>query len=388
MNRRFVCLVPAGLLMLCVSGCGRRGPEPAPSPQLSKESREDGRIVLPPDSPKLQQIRVVIVAVRGVPEESLTAPGKVEVNPNRVSRVLLPVPGRVRQVLVSLGDTVGEGQAVVTLESREADAAISEMSQLRARRRQRLSALGKAEKDLARADLLYKNRAAALKDVLQAENELVQAQSEVQASQAEEDEAQKRLEVLGLKLDGSEREVTVRAPIAGRVLETAVAPGEYRTDTAASLMTVADLSTVWVTSNVPEGSIRLVQVGEPVEIALVAYPGETFRGCVTRIADMVDAETRTVKVHVELPNPQGRFRPGMFGSISHSHGLRSVPVVPAEAVVRSGGRAFVYREAGAGVFDRVEVSVDAPLNGIVPVRSGLRAGERVIADGAVLLAGN
>ena len=325
---------------------------------------------------------------REIPEEVVAAPGKVEVNPNRVSRVLMPVPGRVHRVMVGLGDAVAEGQALITLESPEADAAISGMNQVRARHRQRLSAQAKTEKDMARIKLLYEHRAAALKDLINGENDLVQAQSEVQASQAEEEEARKRLEMLGLKPDGSEREVTVRAPIAGRVLEIAVAPGEYRTDTAASLMTVADLSTVWVTSNVPEGSIRLVQVGEPLEIVLVAYPNETFRGRVTRIADVVDPETRTVKVHAELANPQGRFRPEMFGSISHSHGLRRVPVVPASAVIQGGQGPIVYREQATGVFERVKVTVEAARNGFVPVLSGLRGGERVVADGALLLGGN
>ncbi len=344
--------------------------------------------MLPPDSPKLRQIRTAVVETREIPEEVVAAPGKVEVNPNRVSRVLMPVPGRVRQVMVRLGDAVAEGQALITLESPEAEAAISGMNQVRARHRQRLSSQAKAEKDLVRIKLLHEHRAAALKDLINAENDLVQVQSEVQASQAEAEEAQKRLEMLGLKPDGSEREVTVRAPIAGRVLEIAVAPGEYRTDTAASLMTVADLSTVWVTSNVPEGSIRLVQVGEPLEIVLVAYPNETFRGRVTRIADVVDAETRTVKVHAELANPEGRFRPEMFGSISHSHGLRNVTVVPASAVIQSGQGPIVYREKGTGDFERVKVTVEAARNGFIPVLSGLRGGERVVADGALLLGGN
>ena len=179
-----------------------------------------------------------------------------------------------------------------------------------------------------------------------------------------------------------------RATITGRVMEIAVAPGEYRTDTAASLMTVADLGTLWITSNVPEGSIRLVQVGEPVEIVLVAYPNETFRGRVTRIADVVDAETRTVKVHTELANPQGRFRPEMFGSISHSHGLRSVPVAPANAVIQSGQGPFVYEEKSTGVFERVKVTVEAARNGFIPILSGVRPGDRVVVEGALLLGGN
>ncbi|MFB3776766.1 MAG: efflux RND transporter periplasmic adaptor subunit [Bryobacteraceae bacterium] len=373
------------LVALSTWGCGGGTPASPPAPAPAKEVSRTGRVTLPSDSPRLKQIRVVEVEAREMPEDVVTAPGKVEVNPNRVSRVLMPVSGRIRAVLVRLGDSVEEGQALVTVESQEAAVALSSYRQVRARYRQRRSAHSKAERDLARLKALYERRAAALKDLANAENELNQAEGEVQGSQAEMEEAQKRLEVLGLDPDGTAQDIIVRAPIAGKVVEIGVAPGEFRTDTTASLMTIADLSTVWVTSNVPEGSIRLVQVGEPVEIVLVAYPHETFRGRVTRIADAVDAATRTVKVHAELANPNGRFLPGMFGNIFHSHGSRRVVVVPAGAVVQTGQGAIVYREVERGTFERIRVTTESPLNGVVPVLSGLRPGERVVAEGAVLL---
>src|SRR6266403_1903802 len=118
----------------------------------------------------------------------------------------------------------------------------------------------------------------------------------------------------------------VRAPLSGKVLELNVAAGEYRNDTNAQLMTIANLSTVWVSADVPESSIRLVQAGERVDITLAAYPNELFRGRVTRIADTVDPQTRTVKVRAELDNPHGRFRPEMFGSIRHTEAIRIRPV--------------------------------------------------------------
>ena len=388
MNRRPDTITFLTLLFLSTLGCGseavHNGPVSSPAPEAS----DDNRIVLPPDSPKLQQMRLATVELRQVLEEVVAAPGKVELNPNRVSRVLMPVAGRIRAVLVGLGDAVKEGQPLIGVDSPDANAALAASSQAEAHLRQAASAQSKAEKDLARVKDLYGFRAAALKDVTSAENDLVQAQAGVQSSQADVDQARERLEVLGLKAGGESREVIVRAPISGKVLEVAVAPGEYRTDTAASLMTVADLSTVWITSSVPESSIRLIEVGEPVDVVLAAYPNESFHGRVTRIADTVDAETRTVKVQAELANPSGRFRPEMFGSIRHSHGPRPVPVIPLGAVIQTGQGAVVYREAGKGVFEKTTVTVGTPRDGWVPVLSGLRVGERVVAEGGVLLKGN
>jgi cobalt-zinc-cadmium efflux system membrane fusion protein len=380
-----ICLLAGSALAVLSCGCGQKPGRSAAATPPPSEARAGDLVSLPPGSPALQQIRAAVVERREIPSAELIAPGTVEVNPNRVSRVVMPVPGRVRAVLVKLGDAVSEGQRLLTLESPEADSARSAFTQADAKLRQALSTQAKAEKDLARIKDLYEHRAAALKDVASAENDVVQAEAAVEQNRAELEEARERLEVLGLKPGEQTREVTVRAPIAGKVLEIAVTPGEYRNDTAASLMTIADLSTVWITSNVPESSIRLIQVGEPVVISLAAFPNESFRGRVIRIADTVDPDTRTVKVQAELANPDGRFRPQMFGRIIHSHGSRVLPVVPAGAVVQGAEGPIVYQEKGQGVFEKTKVVVEDARDGLVPVLSGLQGGERVVVDGAVLL---
>lgn len=347
----------------------------------------EGEMVVAPGSAALRQIRVEPVVLKAVPLAEVTAPGKLEVNPNRVSRVLTPVPGRVRAVLVQLGDAVQENQPLLIVESPEVGQALASYSQAQAQLRPARSAVAKAEKDLARLRDLYDHRAAALKDVLAAENELSQAQAALEQAQAAAEEARHRLDMLGVDPAHHTHEITVRSPIAGKVLEIAVAPGEYRMDVNAPLMTIADLRTLWVSSQVPESAIRLIELGERIEIELAAYPGEVFQGRVRRIADTVDPVSRTVKVQAELDNRTGRLRPEMFGTIRHTHGYRTLPVAPASAIVRQGSSTWVLREVGPGRFERVRVECQDSRNGWVPVLSGLRAGDRVVTDGAVLLAG-
>src|SRR5581483_5020087 len=151
-------------------------------------------------------------------------------------------------------------------------------------------------------------------------------------------------------------------------------------DTTAPLMTIADLSTIWVTSQVPESYIRFVQVGERVQIGLVAFPGETFEGRVSRIADVVDAQTRTVKVQAELDNRQGRFRPEMYGSIHHIEATKETPVVPAAAVIQSGDRSLVFVETAAGRFEPRAVTVGGRSGDLVRIVSGVSAGDTVVVD--------
>ena len=385
------CLVALALSLISLLGCDRSpesGPLAAPDPARAapSEPRAHGEIIIPADSPRAKQISVAAVAARPVAVDEVVAPGRVAVEPHRAARVLLPAPGRVAAVHVKLGDVVARGQVVVDLESSEADSALGAERQGAAAERQAQAALAKALTDLGRIRELYQAGAVAQKELIAAQNDQAQAEAALDAATAGRVQARRRIDLLGIVPDGARPIVPVRAPISGRVIDITVAPGENRSDTATPLMTLADLSQVWVTSQVPEVSIRHIRVGDPVAITLVAYPDETFTGRVARIADVLEPETRTLKVHVELPNPDGRFRPDMFATIRHSGKNRTLPVVPADAVVQQYGRSFVFRERQPGQFERREVTVGPRANGSVAVLQGIGPGDRVVVSGAVLLA--
>jgi cobalt-zinc-cadmium efflux system membrane fusion protein len=330
-------------------------------------------------------VRVAAVESHDFPIDEIVAPGKVELNPNRVSKVLMPVAGRVRRVMVKLGDSVTERQPVALSESAEAGLALVAHAQAQAQVRQATTTLARAEKEMARARELNANKAASQKDVLNAETEFELAKSTLTQAQAEVEGAAQRLALLGLDPARHSPELTIQAPIAGKVLELSVAPGELRNDTNEALMTIADMSTVWITSQVPESAIRLVHVNEALTIELVAYPGERFHGRVRRIADTVDAETRTVKVQAELSNSDGRLRPEMFGRIRHEHGSHRIAAVPTSAIVHGGGSAWVMVERAPRRYDRRRVQTGEASDGLTPITEGLREGERVVVDGAALL---
>ena len=220
-----------------------------------------------------------------------------------------------------------------------------------------------------------------------AESALAQANAGFEQARASQNQAERRLAVLGLRKDDVSQEVVLRSPLAGKILELTVVPGEFKNDTSTSVMTIADLSTVWVTSQVPESYIRFVRVGERVEIDLVAYPGETFDGRVSRIADTVDPQTRTVKVQAEMENSGGRFRPEMYGSIHHVESTERMTVVPVAAVVQDGERTVVFVERSPGRFEERHVSVGKRAGDLVRIRSGVTPGDTVAVDGVMLLKG-
>jgi cobalt-zinc-cadmium efflux system membrane fusion protein len=372
------------LLMLAAAGCsGHASTEAATDTPTATTTT----VVLPADSPMLKQIRRERIALKDLPTDEIVAPGKIETNPNRVSKVVLPVAGRVTAVLVKTGDAVTKDQPLLTIQSPDADAAMSAFLSAKATETQSEVALDKAKADRDRAKDLFEHDAVAKKDVQAAESALAQAQAALEQARAAREQSRRRLTVLGLSTTGFEQQVVVRAPLSGKVLELSVVPGEFRNDTTAPLMTIADLSTVWVTSQVPESYIRFVQVGERVEIGLVAYPGEVFEGRVARVADTVDPQTRTVKVQAELNNPKGRLRPEMFGNIHHIEGTARTPVVPAGAVIHTGDQATLFVETAPGRFESRKVTLGPPAGDVVRVVAGVSPGDSVVVDGAMLLQG-
>jgi len=381
MIRRLVCF---SLMMVTISSCGRQQPTPDKTAAASTPT-DSGEIRLPPDSPQLKRLHVEEVQTAKVPLEEVVVPGKIEANPTRISRIAMPLPGRVKQVMVTIGDSVREGEPVLALDSPETGAALSTYRQAQARLGQAKAAQSKAEADLNRIKDLFENRAVAQKEVIGAETALAQTRSDVAQTEAAVEESQKRLQIFGLKPDQSAQDILVRAPVSGKVLDISVAAGEYRNDTSAPVMTIADLSTVFMAADVPENQIRFIRPGEQVEIALGAYPGETFKGQVKRVGDTEDPQTRTIKVRAELQNPAGRLRPEMFGEIRHQQGFREAPVVPAGAIVQGDQRNIVYREKSPGVFEIVEVTFGKRAGDHVPLLSGIKAGDRIVTDGAMLL---
>lgn len=380
------------LAALATGACGRG--ETAAGAATSGARPAADVVVVPADSPQLQQIRVEPVRVAEVASEELVAPARIVADPNRTARVLPPVQGRVTAVLVRLGDRVEQGQPLVTLESPDADAAVATFLQTQAGERQARATLQKAETDLARASDLYQVRAVAEKDLLAAQNDAAQARLGLEGAEAARQQAFRKLELLGLEPATFRQAALVRAPISGKVLEVNVAPGEYRgavathsDTTTPPLLTIADLGTVWVQADVPEPLLRLVHVGQPVTITLVSFPDEVFGGTVSRIGDVLDPQTRSLKVTVTLPNPAGRFRPEMFGSIRQPGPRHSLPVLPADAVVLEYGRPVVFVERAPGQFERRAVATGARAESLVAITRGVQAGERIVVDGAVLLRG-
>jgi Cu(I)/Ag(I) efflux system membrane fusion protein/cobalt-zinc-cadmium efflux system membrane fusion protein len=174
--------------------------------------------------------------------------------------------------------------------------------------------------------------------------------------------------------------VTFNSPASGYVIEKNVVSGQ-RVMAGERLYRLADLSAVWVEADVYERDLALVKRGARAAVSVDAWPGETFDARVVLVAPSLDAATRTARVRFALANPGARLRPGMFANVELSAaGVRGL-TVPADAVVDSGTRRFVFVSQGEGFFEPRPVEIGARSHGLIEITKGLAEGEQV-ASGA------
>ena len=181
------------------------------------------------------------------------------------------------------------------------------------------------------------------------------------------------------------RIVTVTAPMDGSVIDLAVAPGAFWNDATAALMTVADLRTVWVTASVPEKDTSLVAKGQSADVVFTAYPGEVFKGQVLFVSDVLDTDTRRTKVRIAFDNPDTRLRPGMFANVTFHAPTRKVTVVPASALMLKDDATQVFVETAPWTFEPRTVEVGFQQDEQVVLTGGVKAGDRIVVKGGVLL---
>ena len=179
--------------------------------------------------------------------------------------------------------------------------------------------------------------------------------------------------------------ITLVAPIDGVVAELGAREG-MTVMPGAALFRINGLSSVWVNAEVRESESGAVRVGNAVEARTPALPGRVFKGKVSAILPEVSPATRTLKARVELANPRGELKPGMFATVNFTPAARGeVLAVPSEAVIQTGRRSVVVVAQDNGRFAPAEVETGIEANGRTEIRKGLEAGQKVVVSGQFLI---
>jgi len=303
----------------------------------------------------------------------VTAPASVEADPARYARILPPLNGRILKLLVRPGDRVQGGQELLVMDSPDFVGAQADYSRAR-------SALAQAERTLTRQDDLAAHGIIGQRDVDQARTDRDSAASDFERTKD-------RLLLLGMDPEKTKlgEPLIVRSPLTGKVLDVTTATGEFRNDPNAPLMTVADLSDIWVTANVQEKDIHLVRKNDPATATFAAYPSEPFQGKVLFVADVLDPDTRTAKVRIVYPNRDGRLRPAMFATVTLKTWDSQELSVPTTALVLVGDHTTVFVQVAPNTYEQRPVVTGEQQGSRTIVKSGVQTGDKVlIREGALL----
>jgi len=317
-------------------------------------------------------IQTVTVAPSAIPEY-LEITGRILADPTRVVHVFPSAVGRVAEMKVRPWDRVQKGQTLAIVESSDASRAMADYEKAR-------TDADLKKKALDRAADLFAHHALAEKD-------LQQAQADSRSAITEEKTTLDHLHLLGADPAGTTNELRVLAPRSGVVLDIGSAAGELSkaVDAPQPLCTIADLDIIWVEGDLFEKDVAGLKKGVPAEITVNAYPGEKWTGHVAVIGDAVDPATRTIKVRVELSNPQLRLKPDMFATIRVLRSATRGLLVPTASVEREGSDAYVFIKKDNNHFERRKIALGRTVDDRIEINSGLAAGDIVVSDGVVLL---
>jgi cobalt-zinc-cadmium efflux system membrane fusion protein len=388
MTRRYLMAGGALLAVLAAAYFAFRSPAPA-APESAPAKVPDGTVALS-ESAAAESGLVVAAVATLTRRDQLEAPGVLALDERRTARIGSPVDGKVIEVFVEIGDRVATGKELAHMISPIVHEAWAAYRTAVAQRRRAQSELTLAVQADERAARLLKDKAISEQEAQRARANRVAAEEGLNIVDTEIRRAEEELEHLGVtnKEDPtgeSGEQIPVRSPLTGVVLEKLITEGGAVTP-GAPLFVVSDLSNLWALAEIDETALPHVKTGTPVDVRVAAYPAETFGGTITWVADTVNPKTRRITVRCALPNPAGRLKPDMYATVMLGEGEpRPMLVVPSQAVQDIGGKPVVFVETAKGRYERRDVTVGADVGGQLEIKTGLRAGDRIVTVGAFLL---
>lgn len=374
----FVALGCTGVGLAAGLSFGARGSDArtvAPAQQVS-----DRRVRLPSELAQRSGIRTARVT-RTALSPTLELVGSVDFDADRVADIGGRISGRITALFVRPGDEVREGTPLAQIESAALGDAIADYLSARANA---VAARQNANREIELGQ-----------QQLSTARSVEQARAAAAAIEAELRGAEQRLLAMGLTPDevralsngrGS-RHVTLRAPIAGRVISRSAVLGQT-VESTSTVIRVADLSRVWVLLDVFEKDLARVRVGDRAEIVSETYPHRVFQGTVNYIDATVDTRTRTARVRIEVDNPEQLLRPGQFVTArvrTHGDGTREAITIPRRALVQIEGRPAVFVRVGPQEYEVRTLELGVSDGDHVEVVRGLEEGADLVVEGVFAL---
>jgi len=308
--------------------------------------------------------------------EELRASGRVDFNEQFLSRIGANVTGRVSDILAIPGQKVKQGDILAKITSTELTQ--SQLAYLKAK-----SASQLADQAANRARILFKEDVIALAELQKREAEASSAKAEFRAANDQlRVQGMDQLSIDRLAKSGVIESINnVIATIPGEIVERKINKGQL-VQPADALFTVADLNTLWAVSEIPESSSYLIHKGQKVTLIVPALRNAEIVGEVAHVDSIVNPQTRTVVVRMEVPNKDGLIKPGMLATMMIESQPTEKLLVPTSAVIREDNSDYVFVKEDDETYRMIAVKLGPAGKGYRPVISGLKEGQNIAVNGA------
>jgi membrane fusion protein, heavy metal efflux system len=317
-------------------------------------------------------IRIDTATISNIDDE-VKLSGEISFNDNKVVKVFPFSSGKVIEVKVSLGDKVSKGQVLAVIQSADVAGNYSDLSS--------------ANNDISIAKRQAENEEALYKNGIASEKEYTEAKENYQKALSAGNKLQQQININGGGHTSANGTYIITAPMSGYVVEKKASQGAFiRSDNGDNLFTIGDISEVWVWANVYETDISKVKEGYKAKVVTLAYPETAFTGVVDKVNQILDPETKVMKVRIRIPNGDKQLKPEMFANIMvlNREGRRAV-TVPATAIVSDYGKNYVIVYHDKCKLELKQVSILKTVEGKTYITSGLNGGEQMISQNQVLL---
>lgn len=301
-------------------------------------------------------------------QDQLSLSGEVSFDENSVVKIFSNSSGQVQKTNVSLGDKVAAGQVLAVIKSADVAGNYSDLSSTNAD-------LAIAKRQMTNQEALYKAGIASQKEYEEARedhNKALAAQSKVQS-------------LININGGGNTQAgglYYIKAPISGYIVEKKVNAGSFiRQDAADNMFTISSLKDVWIWANVYEADIAKVKTGYSATITTAAYPDRKFYGTINQVSQVLDLESKAMRVKVQLPNTEMLLKPQMFTKVTiDNQDSTTALTVPAAALIPQGPKNYVVVYKSTTDLDIAEVNVIKTLGNLAYVTGNVQPGQKVITN--------
>lgn len=332
-----------------------------------------GDEIIIPDSSNIRPKLKIETVKKESHQLQMYSAAKIKAIPNNYAEISAPFNGRITESFVKLGQDVNRGTPLFAIYS--SDYTDAQKLYLQDKQQYLL-----AEKDLKRQKDLLDNGVGVQRDYETARTTFENSKSEFEKATAS-------IRIFGVDPDKMifGEPLVVRSPIHGQVIKNTIVVGKYLTDNSNSILTVAEISKVWITASVKEKDIRFIEEGDQTEAEVTAYPGEVFKGTVYHIDEIVDEETRSINVLIECLNRGEKLKPGMYATVKFTQRPGLSVFVPSSSLLQYNDRNFIFVETKPWHFKKQIVTTAETIDNRIVITEGLNGNESIIAQGGFYL---